>query len=96
MKRIVGLELLSDRQWCRKLFFFYKVINNMLPIYLTAYLSNNTPPSLDTKMSYKNAFRTILSRVENFKNTFYPYFISDWNKLHPVLKKSTYIQSLLL
>ena len=50
----LGLESISDKWWCRKLVFFYKVIDNLSPTYLTAYLSNNTlPSSYNTRISYQ-------------------------------------------
>ena len=39
------LESLSNDRWYRKLVFFDKIVNDLSPTYLTAYLSNATLPS---------------------------------------------------
>ena len=33
----LGLEPLADRRWSRKLFFFHKIIQGLLPSYLKTY-----------------------------------------------------------
>ena len=33
----LGLESLGDRRWCRKLTFFYKIVNGLAPKYLANY-----------------------------------------------------------
>ena len=51
--------------------FFDKIANNLSPTHLTAYLSNNTSPSLcSNRISYQITFRTILYRTEHFKKHF--------------------------
>ena len=30
----IGLESQADRRWSRKIFFFYKIVNELLPSYL--------------------------------------------------------------
>ena len=30
----IGLESQADRRWSRKIFFFYKIVNGLLPSYL--------------------------------------------------------------
>ena len=37
----LGLESLGDRRWCRKLTFFYKIVNGLAPKYLANYLNIN-------------------------------------------------------
>ena len=34
----LGWESLADRRWCRRLVFFYKIINNQTPEYLRRYV----------------------------------------------------------
>ena len=37
--RELGLESLTERTWSRKIFFFYKILNGLLPVYLHSYIS---------------------------------------------------------
>ena len=37
--RELGLESLAERRWSRKIFFFHKIINGLLPVYLQSYIS---------------------------------------------------------
>ena len=30
----IGLKSLADRRWSRKIFFFHKIVNGLLPLYL--------------------------------------------------------------
>ena len=83
----LGLESLTDWRWYRNLVFFQKIIKNLSPTYLATYLNNNTPPFIyNTRISYQNTFRNI--SCKNFKSAFYPYCISEWNKLDAEIKKS--------
>ena len=34
-----GLESLAERRWSRKIFFFHKIINGHLPVYLPSFIS---------------------------------------------------------
>ena len=36
--RKLGLESLAERRWSRKIFFFHKIINGLLPVYLQSYV----------------------------------------------------------
>ena len=36
----IGLESLADRRWSRKIFFFHKIVNGLLPSYLQSYLNH--------------------------------------------------------
>ena len=37
--RELGLESLAERRWSRKIFFFHRIINGHLPVYLQSYIS---------------------------------------------------------
>ena len=37
--RELSLESLAERRWSRKIFFFHKIINGLLPVYLHLYIS---------------------------------------------------------
>ena len=36
----IGLESLADRRWSRKMFFFHKIVNRLLPSYFQSYLNH--------------------------------------------------------
>ena len=36
----IGLESLADRRWSRKIFFFHKIVNGLLPSYLQSHLNH--------------------------------------------------------
>ena len=37
----IGLESLADRRWSRKMFFFHKIVNRLLPSYFQSYLNHD-------------------------------------------------------
>ena len=39
-------------------------------------------------MSYQNTLKTLSSKTENFKNSIYPYCVTEWNKLNLTLNKA--------
>ena len=68
--------------------FFYKIVNGIAPKYLTNYLNFNSNPAYDTRTSKKNDIRGLKTRTENFKHSFFPSCIREWNKLDYSLKKA--------
>ena len=66
----LGLESLQDRRWYRKLCVFYKILNNMLPKYLSDII-----PSTTRRYSSRNENNIPLVRVNNnyFMNTLVVY-----------------------
>jgi len=75
----LGLETLSDRRFCRKLCFFYKIVNGYTPFYLRKILPDNVVNSYALRS--RPAVRSISARTESFQNTFFPFCLSQWNKL---------------
>ena len=92
----LGLESLSDRRWYRRLVYFFNIAYCNSPIYLYSLLPAKQR-SYDPIRS--NLFRNFTSRTTFFKNSFFPYCTSEWNKLGPNLRNSTsisiFIKSLL-
>ena len=76
----LGLESLSDRRWYRRLVYFFNIISCHSPVYLH---------SLTKQQSYDIIFRTFTSHTTFFKNSFFPYCTSEWNKLGPYLQNYT-------
>ena len=75
----LGLESLSDRRFCRRLCFFYKIVNGHLPSYLRNYIPNATVRSYSLRS--RPPVPTMVARTERFCNTFFPFCLSQWNKL---------------
>ena len=79
----LGLEFLGDRGWCRKRTFFYKLVNGLAPKYLANYLNMNDNQVYKTRT--RTRFRT---RTENFKQSFFPFFVNEWCKLDISLRQT--------
>ena len=77
----LGLESLRFRRWYRKMIFFYRIVNELAPKYLSDIIptTNNRPYSTRSQTNSEiNQFHT---RTESFKNSFFPYCVKEWNKL---------------
>ena len=81
----LGFESLRVRRWYRKLYLFYKVLNNEHPQYL--FNLNPVRPTLYLK---RNALdiRLLNANHNFFKNSFFPTTMIEWNKLDPGLRKA--------
>ena len=87
----LGLEYLSDRRWCRRLCFFYKIINNQTASYLKNFISPKRTSSYRLRVS--KVYSTFSTRTERFQSSFFPYCISKWNILDPKLQNSVSLSS---
>ena len=67
----MGLESLGDRRWCRKLTFFYKIVNRLAPKYLANYLNINDNQLYKTEASEHNNIKRIGINTVNFKQSFF-------------------------
>ena len=90
--RELGLESLTNIRWIRKLVFFYKIVTGLSPQYLSRYLNLNISSSYITRSSNLNKIKGIRSRTEQFKYSFFPLSIKEWNKLDNMIKKSVNIK----
>ena len=75
----LGIESLVDRRFIRRLVFFYKVFNGFAPQYLTEFL----PPQNVALVNLRSRppIYPLDARTERYRNSFFPYCISQWNKL---------------
>ena len=87
----LGLESPADRQWYRRITFIYKIVKNLAPKYLQSYLLTQALNEYSTRSTKKKLLIPLPSRALSFSNTFFPYCINDWNKLHGNLKKANSI-----
>ena len=85
MYQELGLESLSDRRWYRRLVQFFLIITHNSPEHLHIFLPNKQQSYDPTR---NNLFRTIVSHTDYFKNSFFPYCVSEWNKLGHDLQNS--------
>ena len=79
----LGLEYLNLRRWFRRLCLFFKIFKDQSP----SYLYNIIPPQRNM-YSLRNMDNIPLMgcRTETFSNSFFPYVISEWNKLDPDIR----------
>ena len=84
----LSLESLGDRRWCRKLIFFNKIANGLVPKYLTNYLNLNDNQAYKTRASEYNNIKRFGTRTENVKQLFFPFCVNEWYKLDISLGKA--------
>ena len=80
----LGWESLSSRRWSRRLTLFYKIINNLTPLYT----KEPIPPlhQLSYSLRTQDAIGRMKARTEKFQSSFYPNCTSEWNKLDPEIR----------
>ena len=80
----LGLE--SYRRCYRKLIFFHKIVNGATPRYLTSHLNTNDNPVYNTTASDQNNIRRFRAKTEHFKQSFFPFCVSECYKLNSSLR----------
>ena len=85
--RELGLESLAERRWSRKTFFFHKIINGLLPVYLQSYISYCDEGVYRTKPANQKNHRQFSTRTKIFESSLFPYCIKEWNNLSEELRK---------
>ena len=86
----LAFESLHDRRWFRKLCLYYKIRNNMCPLYLTELLPIMKSSCYSLRL---NRAPTVPNfRTERFKSTFSPSCSSNWNQLDPNIQNSSSIE----
>ena len=75
----LGWESLSSRRWSRGLTLFYKIINNLTPLYTKEPISPLQQPNYPLRS--QDVVGRVRARTEKFQSSFYPNCISVWNKL---------------
>ena len=71
---------LQQRRLRTRLIFFYKVIHNIVAIYPAHLL---IPQDTRTRHSNPSGFKHIHTHKDIYKYSFFPYTITQWNKLPP-------------
>ena len=85
--RELGLESLAEGRWSCKIFFFHKIINGLLPVYLQSYISYCGEGVYRTRSANQKNLRQFSTRTEIFDSSFFPYCIKEWNNLSEELRK---------
>ena len=60
-------------------YFFYKIVNHLLPDYLYSYLDFYSQENYHLRSASTCAIRPFPSRTKSFKKSFFPYCINEWN-----------------
>ena len=90
----IGLEFLADRRWSRKIFFFHKIVNGLLPSYLQSYLNHYNDEEYQTKSACQNKMKTLAGRSKAFNSFFYPYSIKEWCALSEEIRNIVSVNNL--
>lgn len=77
---------LHSRRKTRRLIHFHKAVNNLSPLKLPDYV---LPTHHYGTRSHKNSFIEIRANFDQYKNSFIPRTIRDWNALPPDLVQLT-------
>ena len=67
----LGLESLAEWRWSRKIFFFHKIVNGLLPVYLQSYISYCGEGVYRTRSANQKNLRQF-STSKNILVTFFP------------------------
>ena len=74
------------------LLFLYEIVKGNYPQYLSNYLKGNNNSVYSTRSASQISLNTFRTRTEKFKNSFFPFCISEWNKLSNLTKQSENIK----
>ena len=70
------LEYLAQR-WCRKIFFFHKIINSLSPVYLQSYISYCGEGVYRKRSANQKNLRQFSTRTKVFESSFFPHCIKE-------------------
>ena len=88
----LGLKSLGDQRRCRKLTFFYKIMNELAPKYVANYLHVNDDQTYKTRTSEHSNAKRFGTRTEIFRQSFFPFCVNEWCKLDISLRKAENIK----
>ena len=72
-----GLESLPERKWSRKIFFFHKIINCLLPVYLQSYISYCREGVYRTRSANQKNLWQFSTRMKISESSFFPYWVEE-------------------
>ena len=77
-------KALNFRRWSRRLTLFFKIVNNLTPLY-----SKEPIPLLhwcNYSLRNQDVIGRVGARTEKFQSSFYPHCLAEWNELDPELR----------
>ena len=80
----LGWESPSSRRWSRRLILFYKIMNNLAPLYTKEPIPQ--PHQKNYFLRNQGVVGWMRARTEQFQSGFYPNCLSEWNKLDPEIR----------
>ena len=84
----LGLESLESRRRLRRLCFLQKIISNGLPAYLHKLIPKKSHQYITRNV---NDIATYQCRTDAFKFSFFPWTITEWNKIGIKIQNSPYL-----
>ena len=72
----LGLITLSKRHWYKKLIFFYKIVNGLLPDYLQSYIEVPLQGNYSLRSVSAGKLKPLRSRSRSFEKAFFSYCIA--------------------
>ena len=90
----LNLSSVIKRCWCSKLLFFYKMVNGLLPDYLSWYLDFPSQIKYSLKSVSASVIKPPLPRRKSFKNTFFLHCINERTNLTFEIRNSKSVSAL--
>ena len=87
----LGWESLTDRRYCRRLFHFYKIQNNLTPQYMKDHLPPTISHSYSTRSQY--VLHEEKCNLDSYRGSFYPDSVRCWNRLGHLFRNSPDLKS---
>ena len=75
--RELSLESLTERRWSRKIFFFHKIINGLLPVYLQSCISYCGEGNYRKASANQKNLRQFSTRTKIFESSFFHSCIKE-------------------
>ena len=82
----LGWESLYSRRWSKTLFMLYKIINNLMPDYISEPIPNLNQSNYNLRK--QPVIGKIRARTAKYKASFFPDSLLEWSKLDPVIRES--------
>ena len=89
--RELGWESLYSRRWSRRLFMLYKIINNLMPDYISEHIPNMNQSNYNLRNN--PVIGQIRARTDKYKASFFPDSLLEWSKLDPEIRQSPSINA---
>ena len=81
----LGIESLYNRRTFHRLLYFYKIMNNLLPVYLKNEIPQAVPNLHDTR---QHRGTWIATRTNKYNYSFFPHSVNAWGNLSNLIKAS--------